>query len=199
MLRAARRPLTLKGSLGLALLTTLAAACAEPSASTAPNAAAGQATVTRNPVGFILFIDPDQGLTLTAGVVTPMADVCANPFEPLVLSPGVEQVVETSSGNVNLVARSREAPLVLYGVASGDPCVLGGAPVVGTGIGQFTVNLRDLNEFPHPFTDRVHGTLQLTGGGAARLLAFDQAVIRPNGSLVHFHATLKLTQIGGSH
>jgi hypothetical protein len=189
------------------LAAALFASCAETDSPTAPpdrqaggDAVSVSADVIRNPVGFILFPDFEQGLTLTAGLETSAADACANPDE-LVLSAGVEQVVVTPVESVNLLARSHEAQLVLYGTASTDPCDLAPAPIIATGTGHFTSTLQNLTgngPGAAPFTERVLGTLDLTAGGTVKLLAIDQAAIRPDGSLVHFHAKLQLAPTGGS-
>jgi hypothetical protein len=196
----------------LVLPAVVLASCTDSSSPTPPADAPAPASakanappasgpnVVRIQSAFLTFPGIGQGVTLTAGLVSSPADFCAHP-EQAVLSPGVEQDVSTPSGSVHILASSHEAHLVLYGATeTGDVCDLVGAPVLGTGTGQFQVTLNDVDETGPGATtgiERVHGTITLASGGELRVQALHQVTLRPDGTLVHDRTTLTLTPVGG--
>lgn len=93
--------------------------------------------------GFLTQIFPEQGITLTVGLLTPLADLCPFP-EPGEPFPEFEsdakifsQEVHTPAGKIKGVNRFTGTFTVYDAVVFND-CDLVGAPIIGTGRGSIT-------------------------------------------------------------
>lgn len=91
--------------------------------------------------GFTTQIFPEQGITLTGGLLTPLADLCPFP-EPSEPFPEFEsdakifsQEVHTPAGPIKGLSRF-SGTFVVYDAVVFNECDLVGAPIIGTGRGS---------------------------------------------------------------
>jgi hypothetical protein len=187
-----------------ALAAALLLGCDDRSPVTAPTAPAESPVpwfrVERFPffVGFQLGGDPSNPLALQAGYVAGVTaeDICADPEAQEMT--GVGTIVFTPSGGVHIKASDRDANLVVYEFGGGpvtEPCQLAGAPVVGTGTGKFTYRIADSGPGAVTIHVTVQGTIDLVGGGRARVLGTARVVILPDDSLRFDEERVRLTPL----
>jgi hypothetical protein len=147
---------------------------------------------------FVLGGDPSNPLALQVGFdpgATPQ-EICADPVGQGL--NGVGQIVFTPSGGALTHGSGRDVNLVVYEFGGGpvtDVCQLIGAPVVGTGTGDFTYNILALSNGGFVAHITAHGTLDLATGGQARLFATARVVVRPDGTLQFDEEQVRLTPL----
>jgi hypothetical protein len=152
------------------------------------------------PLGIIVGADPETQLAVEAGFEISIAELCAlGPEAPAVSL--TQQQVSTPTGRLQFTTEPQEVSVDVFQYAGGiitDPCQLVGAPVVATGTATVTWGEKNVpNEGPGAGTilATVHGVVDLTSGGQARLLARLHVTIRPDGSLVRDSETVTLTPL----
>ena len=183
------------------LASALVLGCDDPSRMTAPaESPAPSLRAERFPfiVGFQLGGDPSNPLALQAGfdAGTTAEDICADPEGQGVTGEGY--ILFTPRGGVIINASDRDADLVVYEFSGGPvtgPCQLVGAPVVGTGTGKFTYHVSDTGPGAVTIHVTVQGTIDLVGGGQARLWATARVVILPDDSLLFDEERVRLTPL----
>lgn len=147
---------------------------------------------------FVMGGDPSNPLALQAGFdpgVT-VEDICADP-SGLNLN-GIGQAVFTPPGGFLSHTSAKDAVLVVYQFGGGpvtDPCQVVGAPIVGTGTGSFTFKVSDPGPGAIAIHVTVHGTIDLTSGGRARLFATARIILLPDDSLLFDVERVRLTPI----
>ncbi len=109
----------------------------------APSSATPSALVFHERIegGYLFAIFPEHGITLTVGLLTPIADLCPFPEPP---EPFPE--FESDAKIRNLEVHTPAGPIRVLGTASGtfvvydavvfNDCDLVGAPIIGTGRGN---------------------------------------------------------------
>lgn len=150
--------------------------------------------VYRGPGGFAFIADLDRQLALTAGLVTSIPEVCATgQFE---VSGVTEQDLFSPTGVLHILALAREAPVVIYGgPLPDDACDLSPSAIIATGTVAFTSKENDvLRSGPgaDSYTLNVNGTVTLTAGGEARLIAMTKFLRRPDGTFVPITEEIRL-------
>jgi hypothetical protein len=142
----------------------------------------------------------DEELAVAVGFEEPFADHCADLESPG--QPGSTQLVFTPSGGVHGKQGAHEVNLIVYDLNEpfGNPCDLVAAPVLASGTGSFTLTTTDLAfGGSAPGADQVrvtiHGVLDLTTGGQARLLASTHVLLKPDGSFAFDHTRIRLTPL----
>jgi hypothetical protein len=108
------------------------------------------------------------------------------------------QDVFTPAGGFQEHVRAIDVSIVVYEFSAGPvtgPCQLVGAPVVGTGTGEFTEVSHFQSSGSLVIHWTIHGTIDLVSGGQARLLAKAQVVVRPDGTLVLDDEPVSLTPL----
>ncbi|HEY9016354.1 MAG TPA: hypothetical protein VIM84_14975, partial [Gemmatimonadales bacterium] len=63
-----------------------------------------------------------------------------------------------------------------------DPCAMAGAPLVGSGTGDFTFQVLDSGPGAVAIHATVHGIVDLVAGGQARVLGTARITILPDGT-----------------
>jgi hypothetical protein len=140
--------------------------------------------------------DPRNPLALQAGFDAGVTaeDICA---DPAAQAPnGVGQLVLTPSGGALVHTSGRDVNLFVYQFGAGPvtgPCQLAGAPVVGTGTGDFTFNILDTGPGAVVVHVSARGTIDLVRGGQARLHATARVTVRPDGTLLFDEEQVRLT------
>jgi hypothetical protein len=186
-----------------ALAAALLLGCDDRSPVTAPAAPSESPTPSfraeRLPfiAGLQLGGDPDNPLALQAGYDpgTTAEDICADPTAGVT---GEGAILFTPSGGIHINVADRDANLVVYQFAGGpvtEPCQLVGAPVVGTGTGKFTYHVSDTGPGALTAHVTVQGTIDLVGGGRARLLGTARVVVLPDGSVRFDEERVRLTPL----
>jgi hypothetical protein len=126
-----------------------------------------------------------------------LASLCAT--GNAVISPQRGQAVFTPSGKGQLHTFTHEAFVQVFSFSAPitDFCDPAGAPVVASGTVTFSQVVHEVSEGVGAFTlhATIQGTVDLAGGGQARLFATAQAVIRPNGTVVQDRTTIRLTPL----
>jgi hypothetical protein len=127
--------------------------------------------------GFLLAVFPDQGITMTVGLLTPLADLCPFP-EPPEPFPEFEsdaqifsQEVHTPAGPIKGLSRFTGTFTVYDAVVFND-CDLVGAPIIGTGRGRIISTDNSLTgEGPgmNSFGERWNAMLDTPDGGKVQL------------------------------
>ena len=122
--------------------------------------------------------------------------VFCNPALPITVTPVDFQELEKPNGQLGLLFRGEDVPVVVYGVGTTEFCPdLINAPVVATGSVKVVFNDRDasggLNE-PPSYGYRATGTVTLTDGGTAHLSGVVKWVTTGSGE-VKVHSQLTLT------
>jgi hypothetical protein len=186
-----------------ALCAAAAVSCAESNDRTGPTAAnAGDtplevsaqsgAIVDRTlPVATLLGGGPPTNLALSVGSETSIDDFCADPTA-IVFSEVQSIAVFTPSRKVPYHASTHDAFVQVFEYSPGivtHPCDLVGAPLVASGRVFFSQTFNQLTgpgSGPGSFAVNatVHGIVELTEGGLARLHGSWRFVIRPDGTLV---------------
>jgi hypothetical protein len=108
------------------------------------------------------------------------------------------QDIFTPAGGFEEHVRAVDVNIVVYEFSAGPvtgPCQLVGAPVVGTGTGEFTTTSHFHSSGSLVIHWTIHGTIDLVSGGQARLLAKAQVVVRPDGTLVLDNEPVSLTPL----
>lgn len=176
-----------------ALTAAFAIGCADQQSPTAADQAAPSFGAQHLPAftGLLLGGDPSNPLAIRAGYEPgrTAADVCADPSQGIETEAQNGKDVFTPHGGFHEQIHARDVSLVLYAFGAGpvtDPCQLVGAPVLGTGTGDFTWNI-NVGKPGGVFVVHVtvHGTIDLVGGGQARVLGTARVQVRPDGT-VHF-------------
>jgi len=86
--------------------------------------------------------------------------------------------------------------LVLYQYGGGnvtDACQLTGAPILGTGIGNFSFTTEAGSGGALALHVTAQGTIALVSGGRARVLGEARVLVRPDGTLLFDQETVRLT------
>jgi hypothetical protein len=182
------------------LAGALALGCGEQQSATAPVAPpATSLRAERTPffVGFWMGGDPSSPLALLAGFDAGVTaeDLCADPERGV---EGAGQAILTAPGGFLAHASGRDVNLIVYQFAEGpvaSPCQLVGAPVLGIGTGKFTFILLDTGPGGTVIHVTVQGTIDLVGGGQARLLATVRVTILPDGTLLFDEERVRLTPL----
>jgi hypothetical protein len=196
------RNLALVPALALSIATSLG--CGEEQSPTVPadppalSLAAGHV----KPLSFFFTMggEPSDPFVLQAGLPlgTGPEDLCSGSFPPGDIGDVVGQLILTPPGGGLFQEQGREANFVVYQYGAGipsDPCQLVGAPILGTGTGNFTFNLLDTG--PGAFVAHVtaRGTIDLVSGGQARVLGIARVVVRPNGALLFDSEQVTITPL----
>jgi hypothetical protein len=196
----------------LFLPVALLASCTDPDRLTTPSDAAvpvsdqrsappasGPNVIRGLPVGFIIGPDPQSRLVLEAGFDAPFTAInCVDlSLFPLSLT---QQQVSTPSGHLHFTTLPQEVSVDVFSIEGGltDLCQLVDAPVVATGTAIVRVTEAygaDGGSGATTINFTVHGVLELTGGGRARVLGAAHIIIRPDGSLLRDTETITLTPL----
>ena len=185
-MRRHRLPLAVLSALALALGCSDQPAPSAPADPPAPSFRAEHFPATNV---FLLGGEPSNPLAVIGGWEAGVTaeDVCEDPFEGLLLEGQKGHILLTPPGGFHEHVSATNVNLVVYAYAGGpinDRCQLVGAPVVGTGTGEFTLTFQFTSGvFITHVT--VHGTIDLVGGGQARLFATARAMFQHDGTL-HF-------------
>jgi hypothetical protein len=194
-----RRPLVLSP---IALAGGLVLGCAEQQAPTvaAENSPAPSVRAELIPVfaAFQMGGDPSNPLALQVGWEPGVTaeDICVDPNEGVDSLAMRGQDVFTPSGGLHERISAREVQLVVYEFGGGpvtSQCQLVGAPVLGTGTGNFTWNFNQGGQGRAVIHLTVHGTVDLTGGGQARVLGTARVLILPDGTLFFDEERVRVT------
>jgi hypothetical protein len=186
-----------------ALAGALALGCADQPAPTAPtgNPPVPTFRAERFPAafGFQMGGDPSNPLALQAGYAADVTaeDICADPNQAL-SGPQKGQDVFTPSGGLHERVSGRDVHLVLYQFGGGPvtaQCQLVGAPVLGMGTGDFTWNFSAAGQGRVIAHLTVHGTIDLVGGGQARVLGTARVLILPDGTVFFDEERVRLTPL----
>ena len=145
--------------------------------------------------------DPSNPLALQAGYLPGVTaeDICADPFQGVDTEAQTGQDVFTQPGGFHERVSGRDVHLVLYQFGGGpvvEQCQLVGAPVLGTGTGNFSWNLnvgRSGGRVVIHLT--IHGTIDLVSGGQARVLGTARVLILPDGTLFFDEERVRLTPL----
>jgi hypothetical protein len=159
-----------------------------------PAASQSGAEVIKDWIITTIIVDPN--LALAVGFED-LATECAG--GDVIVSPQRGQAVFTPSGKGQLHTFTREAFVQVFenSPTVEELCDLPAAPVA-SGTVTFSQVVHEVPEgAPGAFSLHVtvQGTVDLTSGGQARLIATAQVVIRPDGTAVLDLATIKLTPI----
>jgi hypothetical protein len=146
---------------------------------------------------FVLGGDPSNPLALQVGYDAGVTaeEICAGPAG---LPNGLGQLILTPPGGALLHGSGQDVNLVVYEFGGGpvtDPCQLVGAPVVGTGTGNFTYNILTLSNGGFVAHITAHGIVDLVSGGQARLFATARVTVRPDGTLLFDEEQVRLTPV----
>jgi hypothetical protein len=179
------------------LAVAIALGCADRQSPTAPSglgAPAYRAEKINTLNGFLLGGDPANPLVLQAGAEPGVtaADLCADPGQT---STGVGKAILTPPGGFHENVRGRDVSFVVYSYGGGivtGPCSVVGAPIVGTGTGDFSYMTEVSGRGVLVIHVTARGTIDLVGGGQARVYATALVTVRPDGSLVHDVERVKL-------
>jgi hypothetical protein len=146
---------------------------------------------------FVFGGDPTNPLALQIGFdagVT-VEDICTgSPGLP----NGLGQLILTPPGGALLHGSGQDVNLVVYEFGGGpvtDPCQVVGAPVVGSGTGNFTYNILTLSNGAFVAHITAHGIIDLTSGGQARVLGTARVLILPDGTLKFDVEQVRLTPL----
>jgi hypothetical protein len=147
---------------------------------------------------FLLGGDPSNPLVLQAGYAAgvTMADICADPFGQLF--EGVGQIVFTPSGAALTHSLGRDISVVVYQYGGGivtDPCPVVGAPILGSGTGDFSYTPLFTSAGTVAIHVTAHGIIDLVSGGQARLFAMARITVRPDGTLLFDQESVRLTPL----
>jgi hypothetical protein len=145
---------------------------------------------------------PPTNLALSAGDERVIEDICADPVGGA-RSPQRGMAVVTPAGRIPFHTVTREAFLQVFQFSAGittSPCDLVGAPLVATGRGFLTLTVNQLagpGAGPGSFVVHatVHGIVELTAGGQARVHGIEQFIIRPDGTVVKDRELVTLTPL----
>jgi hypothetical protein len=154
------------------------------------------AGVIRFPFDFFFATDPNVGLSLTIGIVSPLADVLDCGGTGAVSTDGkrVVQLVFTPAGPVHQFVRATQATIVLYESSSFDFCDWTTAPVFARGRANLTFNVLDRT------TDvvglKIQGIVELTSGGRAHVLNTAQVHVEEDGTVRVHQDRLVVKPIG---
>jgi hypothetical protein len=126
---------------------------------------------------FLFINDPDRDFSLTLGVPVSEAPECGGTGA---LTGGTLRVVTTPSQIENVLAQFHRQTLTLYDHFTANPCELTAADVIaqGVGNGKLGVLTRGVTTL---FQIQASGTVELAGGGRARLLVKGHFHIDPAG------------------
>jgi hypothetical protein len=167
----------------------------QPSLRTEQNPEGPGAQVVRFASGGIFLSDPDRDFVLTIGAPISDQPECGGSGE----ITGVDiQIVTTPADREHIVGRVRQGTMTLYGRFTDPPhCDLTEADVVARGQGNATLRFSI-----GPSSTLIHiqatGTLELTNGGLAHLVAVANLVTDPEGNLLSVHVDrFQLKPIGG--
>jgi len=146
--------------------------------------------VFRFPFFAVVLSGFESELAVAAGFNAPFADHCGDAPSPG--QPGSAQIVLTPPGGFHLKDSGRDVSVLVFAFEGPvfDNCVLVGAPVVASGTAHlnFTVSGRQLKT-------TVHGIVDLTSGGQARLLVTTITHLAADGSIVFDHTRIRLTPL----
>jgi hypothetical protein len=182
------------------LAGALALGCADQDSPTTPPAPSFQAEREPGVAGFIVGADVSSSLALQFGFDASVTaeDLCASGGLPGSPEGQKGQIVFTPPGGSLAHVSGRDVNLVVYQFGGGivtDFCQLVGTPVVGTGTGDFSVVQQQTSAGSVIFNFTVHGTIDLTSGGQARLFATVRVVVRPDGTLLFDEERVELTPL----
>jgi hypothetical protein len=134
--------------------------------------------------------DPATGLTLTVGLVSPLADVPDCGGSGPVISDGkrVVQLVFTPRDFEDVFIRAERATMVLYESTSPELCDWVTAPVFARGTVNLTFHIlsRTAAGLPSEIGLKFQGIVELTSGGRARVLNTAEVKVDPDGT-AHVH------------
>lgn len=187
-----------------ALAGALALGCADQQAPTAPagNPPAPTFRAERFPTfaGFQMGGDPSNPLALQAGYELGVTaeDICADPNQGIDAEAERGQFVFTPPGGAHQRISGRDVHLILYQYGGGPvttQCELVGAPILGTGTGNFSFNLNVVGQGQVVIHVTVHGTIDLVSGGQARVLGTARVLILPDGTFFFDEERVRLTPL----
>jgi hypothetical protein len=147
---------------------------------------------------FLLGGDPGNPLALQAGFDAGLTaeDICAGDFGE---GPhGLGQIVLTPSGGALLHSLGRDVNLVVYEFGAGpvtDGCQLVGAPVVGTGTGNFNYTVLATGHGAFTVHVTLQGTIDLVSGGQAGVFGTARVTVLPDGTLLFDEERVRLTPL----
>jgi hypothetical protein len=188
-----------------ALVGALALGCADQHSLMAPTAvdpSSPSARAERLPAIAALQMggDPSNPLALQAGYLPGVTaeDICADPFQGVDTEAQKGQDVFTPSGGLHEHVSGRDVHLVLYEFGGGpvtSQCELVGAPVLGTGTGDFNWNFNVVGQGRVVIHLTVHGIIDLVSGGQARVLGTARVLILPDGTFSFDAERVRLTPL----
>jgi hypothetical protein len=143
--------------------------------------------------------DPSTSLALLAGFEASVTadDVCAG-TATVEESGQTGKVVLIPSGGALIQQSARDANIVVYQFGGGPvtgPCDLAGAPLVGTGTGNFQYSIQDPGPGAFGAHVTVQGIIDLVSGGEARVLGVARVTALPDGTLLFDHEVVTLTPL----
>lgn len=138
----------------------------------------------------IVFSGFDTEIAVAVGFDEPFEEHCADFTSATQL--GTTQLVFTPPGPVHLRGSGHDVDVIVFAFDEPvfDNCLLVGAPVVATGTAHFTGVFN-----PRQGSGAVHGIVDLTAGGQARLLVTTQTHFAADGSIVFDNTEIRLTPI----
>jgi hypothetical protein len=150
---------------------------------------------------FIIGADANTSLVVQAGWEPGITavDLCAD-FTGGIQDAGQKgQIVFTPPGGAHLQVSATDANIVVYQFGGGlvtDICQqLVGAPIIGTGTGQFTDLLQSAGPGGTIFHITVKGIIDLTAGGQARLFGTSRITILADGTQLFDEERISLTPL----
>jgi hypothetical protein len=181
------------------LAGSLTLGCADQQSPT--DALAPSSAVERVPVfsPVLLGGDPGNPLAVQAGYAAGLTaeEICPDNGEQV--DPNSQgQAIFTPPGGVQINVSARDVSLVVYQFGEGivsDICQLVGAPVLGTGSGQYSTQFVVGGSGATVLHITARGIIDLVSGGQARVLATAQVTILPNGTLVLDDERVTLTPL----
>jgi hypothetical protein len=144
--------------------------------------------------------EPSDPFALLAGLPPggTAEDLCNGTVAPGDIGDILGQFILTPPGGTLFHEQGRDANFVVYQYGGGivtDPCQLVGAPILGTGTGDFTFNFMDTGPGALVAHVTARGTIDLVGGGQARVFALDRIVVRPDGTLLFDVEEVRVTPL----
>jgi hypothetical protein len=145
--------------------------------------------------------DPSNPLALQAGYLPGVTaeDICADPVQGVDTEAQTGQDVFTQPGGLHERVFGRDVHLVLYQFGGGPvttQCQLVGAPVLGTGTGNFTWSVNVGGPGGRVVIHlTVHGIIELVSGGQARVLGTARVLILPDGTFFFDEERVRLTPL----
>jgi hypothetical protein len=124
-------------------------------------------------------------------------EICAD-FTGGVQEEGQKGQVVFAPHGFHLQTSGGDATIVVYQYAAGivtDVCQLVGTPIVGTGTGHFTFQIQAADFGATIIHENVQGTIDLAGGGQARVFGVARVTILPDGTQIMDVEQVRLTPI----